>query len=263
MTYIMEACAENNIPFYVLDRPNPLSGKIEGPVLSKEYSSFVGMHEIPIRHGMTIGELAYQINESNWLKNGIKADLNVIKMQGWNRQMYFSDTKLDWISPSPNIPDNNSAILYSGLCLLEATNLSEGRGTKHPFQIIGSPWLNAKKVINLLNAKKIEGAEFSEISFIPKSIKGKSINPKYLGEHCKGIKISIIDKKKINPIEIALYILDEVHKEHPNNFKITSSDFFDKLYGSNKLRKHIESNNDINILIDNWLYFNNNKFLLY
>ncbi len=263
MTYVMEACAENNIPFYILDRPNPLSGKVEGPILNKKYSSFVGMHEIPIRHGMTIGELAYKINEKNWLMHGIKADLYIVKMKGWNRDMYFSDTKLNWIVPSPNIPNNDSAILYSGLCLLEATNLSEGRGTDAPFQIIGAPWLNAAKIINDLNSKNLEGVKFLETSFTPRSIAGKSINPKYLNEDCNGIKIIILDKEKINPLKISLYLLDIINQKHSKELKITSPDFLDKLYGSNDLRMCIESNDDINILMNNWINFNDSKFLLY
>ena len=263
LTYVMEACAESNIPLYVLDRPNPLSGIIQGPILKKEYSSFVGMHEIPIRHGLTIGELAYKINESNWLNDDVKADLHIIKMQGWDRTMFFSDTKLNWIPPSPNIPNIDSAILYNGLCLLEATNLSEGRGTDIPFQILGAPWLNADKIINVLNSKNIEGVKFLKTSFSPRSIKGKSSNPKYIDEYCNGIKIIILNKEIINPLKITLLLLDAVKKEHPNNFKITSSTFFDKLYGNDELRRCIESNNDINILIKSWVNSNNDKFLLY
>jgi uncharacterized protein YbbC (DUF1343 family)/Na+/proline symporter len=263
MTNIMEICALNNIPFYVLDRPNPISGKVEGPILDKAFSSFVGMHQIPIRHGMTIGEIALMINENDWLENELKSDLHIVKMQGWNRSMYFNDTNLIWVPPSPNIPNIQSAILYSGLCLFEGTNISEGRGTETPFEIIGSPWLNSEKIIEEIKYKNLEGVKVSKINFVPKSIKGKSLHPKYLNEQCNGIKITILDRKKINPIELALNLISIINKIHPEEFDFLEGDFIDKLYGSNDLRNHIVSNEDINVLINSWVKFNNEKYLLY
>ena len=112
MTHVMQACAENDVKLYILDRPNPLGGIIDGPILNVEHQSFVGMHPIPIRHGMTIGELAYMINESGWLKNNLKTDLYIIKMQGWNREMYYDETGLEFIPPSPNILDLETAFIF-------------------------------------------------------------------------------------------------------------------------------------------------------
>ena len=263
MTYVMEVCARHNIPFYVLDRPNPISGKIEGPVLNKEFSSFVGMHQIPTRHGMTIGELALLINENNWLQNGLKSDLHIVKMQGWKRNMYFNSMNQAWLPPSPNIPNLEAAILYSGLCLLEGTNISEGRGTSSPFEIIGAPWLNSEKIINEISNKDLDGFKISKTNFTPKSIIGKSLNPKYLNEKCNGLKIEIIDRDKISPVALALRLLSIIHKIHPNEFKFLESNFIDKLYGSSKLRKHILLNKDIELLINSWDNVNNDKFLLY
>ena len=263
MTNVMEICAKNKIPFYVLDRPNPISGKVEGPILDKEFSSFVGMHEIPIRHGMTIGEIALMINEEQWLEDGLKSDLHIVKMQGWNRDMYFYDTNLNWIPPSPNIPNIDSAILYSGLCLFEGTNISEGRGTKTPFEIIGSPWLNADKLIEEINFKNLKGLEVSKINFVPKSIKGKSLYPKYLNEQCNGISITVLNRELINPIELTLNLMSIIKKIHPEEFNFIEGNFIDKLYGSNNLRNSIMHNKDINILINSWTNFNNTKYLLY
>ena len=199
MTYMMKMCAELGIKFYVLDRPNPISGINNGPILDKNFSSFVGMHEIQIRHGMTIGELAYMINEEDWLSDEKKVDLYIIKMQGWNRSMYYDETGLLFNPPSPNIPDLETAILYSGLCLIEGTNLSEGRGTEFPFKQIGAPWLDASALLKQLNTYNHNGIKVEEVSFTPKSIPGKSKFPKYENVTCEGIKISILIKIKQNP----------------------------------------------------------------
>ena len=269
MTNVMEICAKNNIPFYIFDRPNPISGKIEGPLLDEEFSSFVGMHEIPIRHGMTIGELALMINENNWLKSDINSDLHIIKMQGWNRNMYFDDTNLNWIPPSPNIPNMNSAILYSGICLFEGTNISEGRGTLEPFEIIGAPWLNTKKIIKEINFKNLDGFNISEIIFIPRSIKEKSLKPKYLNQECNGLKVTILDRDKINPVELVLNLIEIINEVHPEEFKFLSTNFIDKLYGSDKLRNYILSDKKIELIMKDWknendrFKKNNSKFLLY
>ena len=132
---VMEAAAENGIPVLVLDRPNPLGGeKIEGPIMDIDYQSFVGYYPIPIRYGMTIGELAKMIVGEKWIR--AIPELDVIEMSGWDRSMYFDDTRLTWVKPSPNIPDIETAIIYSGMCLVEGTNISEGRGTDHPFKYI-------------------------------------------------------------------------------------------------------------------------------
>ncbi|MDB4859695.1 DUF1343 domain-containing protein, partial [Candidatus Marinimicrobia bacterium] len=237
--------------------------KIEGPMLNKEFSSFVGMHQIPTRHGLTIGELALLINEKNWLQNGLKSDLHIVKMQGWKRNMYFNSMNQAWIPPSPNIPNLEAAILYSGLCLLEGTNISEGRGTDSPFEIIGAPWLNSEKIINEISNEDLDGFKISKTNFTPKSIIGKSLNPKYLNEKCNGLKIEILDRDKISPIALALHLLSVIHKIHPNEFKFLKSNFIDKLYGSSKLRQHILLDKDVELLIKSWDNINNDNFLLY
>ena len=263
MTKVMKACALNDIPFYVLDRPNPISGKIQGPILDNNFSSFVGMHEVPIRHGMTIGEIALMINEKNWLDPKIKCDLHIVKMQGWNRNMYFDDTNQSWISPSPNIPDLETAILYSGLCLIEGTNLSEGRGTGKPFKVIGSPWLDSDKIIDEMKKYNFQGVKITKTSFVPKSIKGKSLKPKYMNEKCNAIEIKILDRDILDPIKLSIRLLDVIYKIHPYQFKFLDGNFIDKLYGSDKLRNYILNSNNIDLLFDNWITFENEEFLLY
>ena len=234
MTLAMESCAENGVKFLILDRPNSLRGdKIEGPVLKSEFSSFVGMHPIPVRYGITIGELAMMINEENWLKNGITADLEVIKMENWQRKMWFDETGLPWISPSPNIPNLETALVYAGTCLFEGTNISEGRGTKKPFLTIGLPQIHGEH-------KK--GKELSELcalvvskSFTPKSIPGKSEHPKYENQLCYGYEISVQDRDNFKPVEFGVKLLQEF-SQHPD-FQFLETNFIDKLWGSDNLRK--------------------------
>ena len=141
MALAMEAATENNIPFVVLDRPNPINGiQVEGNILENEFSTFVGLYPIVVRHGLTIGELANMFNEEGWLKNGVKADLKVIKLKNWDRGRWLDQTELPFIATSPNMPNLETATVYPGLCLLEGTNVSEGRGTDEPFLQFGSPW---------------------------------------------------------------------------------------------------------------------------
>ena len=269
MTNVMKACAEVGIPFYVFDRPNPIGGKIEGSILNDDFSSFVGMHPIPARHGMTIGELAYMINDSGWLGDNLFCDLHVVKMQGWDRSMYFEDTGLKWVAPSPNIPDNNTSLIYSGMCLIEGTNLSEGRGTESPFKQFGAPWLDADILKIRLDQLKLSGVKFSKIEFIPKSIPSKAAYPKFKDEVCHGLRIEVEDKNTIIPFDMAVNILNEVYKLHPDDFEFLSSNFIDKLFGSDELRDYVLSGKKLNILNEEWQndqkQFKNisSKFLLY
>ena len=212
------------------------------------------MHPIPIRHGMTIGELAYMINEMGWLGDNLKVDLNIIKMQGWSRSMYFEETGLKWVPPSPNIADVNTSIIYSGMCLIEGTNLSEGRGTDFPFLQFGAPWLDSETLLNNMNDMNLLGVEFLKVNFIPRFIPSKATYPKFINQECKGLKILIDDRSKINPILITIKILNEVKKIHPNEFKFLSSNFIDKLYGSDLLKNNINTGLNIDELIGNWKY---------
>ncbi len=261
MTKMMEVCAQLDIKFYVLDRPNPISGYVNGPILDKDFSSFVGMHRIPIRHGMTIGEIAYMINGENLLTDNI--DLYIVKMEGWNRNLYYNDLDLEFIPPSPNIPNLETAVLYSGLCLIEGTNLSEGRGTDFPFKLIGAPWLNVDLLLNNYKLNNYEGINIKKATFKPKSIIGKSISPKYENIICNGIEIEITDMKKARPLDFSINLINEIYLTHKNQFKFNSNNFIDKLYGSDIFRLCIEGGCDIDELIDSWEVINENKYLLY
>jgi uncharacterized protein YbbC (DUF1343 family) len=246
LTLIMEAAAENGIPIWILDRLNPMDNDIRGPVLDLKFSSFVGMHPIPIRHGMTIGQLARMINEEGWLENGNYADLKVIKYQGkpdkGDSEAAFNP------SPSPNMPDLETAWNYQGLCLLEGTNISEGRGTHSPFKLIGAPWIENENLLHALLPLLHKNDKVDTVSFIPRSIPGKSAYPKYENKICQGIKIQFLE----SPITWTVQLLQVLDLIYPDNFQFLQTNFIDKLYGTDELRLTINEKGDINKLITGW-----------
>ncbi len=226
MSLAMEAAAESNIPFYVLDRPNPIGDLVEGPVLDPALRSFVGMHPIALRHGMTVGELAQMFNDEGWLQTGpvespqiVKADLHIIKMEGWRREMLFDETGLPWISPSPNMTSPATALVYPGTCLLEATNFSEGRGTNLPFEKIGAPWLEANKLIDKLRGR-VSGVDLRPIDFIPMDIPGKARNPKFSGTGCRGIQIDVTQPHSFQAAAFGIHLLVALQELYPKKLVI-------------------------------------------
>ena len=246
MAYMMDAAAENDIPFIILDRPNPLGRKISGPILNKEFSSFVGMFPIPIRHGMTTGELAVMINSENWLPSGKKVELKIIEVSGWDKLPgYFT------VSPSPNILNYNSALIYNGMCLLEGTNISEGRGTEFPFTLFGAPWINGDELAKALNQLEFDGVSFESVSFTPLS-SAKSKWPKYENELCNGCQIILANSENYKPIYTATQIIIQISELYPERFKFLNTNFIDKLYGSKKLRLWVESPENTFNLFKDW-----------
>lgn len=201
----MEACSELGIPVWLLDRPNPIAPiSCDGPVLNREFFTFVGGAEIPLCHRMTIGEMALWIK-----KNELpECDLTVVKMQNWNRDMIYSDTGLPWVPPSPNLPTERSTVVYPGTVLIEALNISEGRGITTPFELFGAPWLDAVKAIDNLNSRKLPGVVFRQHNYIP------TFN-KYAGELCQGIFIHVINYKLFRPVETAFHIIDAIIEVSP------------------------------------------------
>ena len=229
LTLVMESAAENGIPFIILDRVNPLGHEIEGSILEMEFSSFVGMHPVPVRHGMTLGELAQMINGESWLENGMKADLNVIAYKGKIDEKVKAHAFN--VPPSPNMPNVETAWLYQGLCLLEGTNLSEGRGTDLPFKLFGAPWLDNKVLADKLQKFSSKSDKYELISFTPQSIPAAKY-PKYEGEECKGIRIITLE----HPLIWTIHLLQILQDQHPEKFKFLDTNFIDKLYGSDRLR---------------------------
>lgn len=197
MALAMEACAEAGVAFVVLDRPNPVGGVIrEGPVLRDGYESFVGLHPVPLRHGLTCGELARWLNE----ERGIGCELRVVECRGWERAMRWRDTGMPWILPSPNLPTPDSATVYPGMVLLEGTNLSEGRGTTKPFELFGAPWLDAREVVRKASGEIGPGAVLRPCSFQPTF-------QKHAGRVCQGAQIHVTDADAFRPVRAAVAIL--------------------------------------------------------
>lgn len=235
---VMETAGELGIPVLVLDRPNPIRGdRIEGPVLYMAYQSFVGYYPIPIQYGLTVGELAKMIVGENWIHP--TPHLEVIQVQNWERHLWYDETNIPWIKPSPNIPDLETAIIYPGMCLLEGTNVSEGRGTQSPFKQIGAPWINGTILAHELNKQNLPGVVFTPTAFTPENIPGMAMNPKYIGKECFGVKINISDRNSYKSVDVGVHIISAIHDSNPNEFQFKSS--INKLWGSEKLSIHLST----------------------
>ncbi len=252
MALSMEAAAEQGKTFIVLDRPNPINGiDVQGPVLDKAFASFVGLYPIPVRHGMTVGELATMFNEEGWLKNGVKARLKIVPMQGWQRAMWYDQTGLKFIKPSPNMPDLQTAAVYPGLCLLEGTNVSEGRGTHQPFLQFGAPWIDQKQFTDMLNGLSLPGVSFEPTVFTPVAIPGMSMHPKLKNRTCYGCRIQINDRDLLQPFDVGLAIVDAIYFLYPDNFT-WRSEHFDRLCGTDRIRRAIETQTPVREIARQW-----------
>jgi uncharacterized protein YbbC (DUF1343 family) len=252
MSYCMEACAEMGKKFIVLDRPNPIRGVyVDGPILEPRFKSFVGLHPIPVAHGMTVGELAKMFNDEGWLKNAVKADLTVVKMENYSRRMWFDQTGLPWVKPSPNMMTLKTAIVYTATCFIEGTNVSEGRGTQHPFEWIGAPWIDGEKLAKELNHYKLPGVKFEPISFTPTDIEKVTVDPKYEGEKCGGVYLNVYDREKFEPVKVGVYILYALKKLYPDKFKWRTAGQ-DRLWGTDKVRLMIDEGKKPDEIIKTW-----------
>jgi len=214
MGLAMQAAAENNKRFVVLDRPNPINGlTVSGPVLDEGRQSFTGFHRLPIRHGMTIGELARMIKADL----ALELELEIVQLEGWNRAGYFDTTGLPWINPSPNMRSLTEAILYPGIGLLETTNLSVGRGTDTPFELFGAPWLDGNQLARELKQLKLPGISFNAIRFTPDA-------SKFEGELCEGVSFRITDRKQFEPVRSGLEIAVQLRRLYPQQWEVESYD---------------------------------------
>jgi uncharacterized protein YbbC (DUF1343 family) len=253
MSLCMEAAAENNIEFMVLDRPNPITGMIvEGPVLKDEYKSFVGIHRIALRHGMTVGELAKMFNEEGWLANGIKAQLTVIPMENWRRNSWYGELGIQWIKPSPNMPSPMTALLYPGMGLLETCNISEGRGTAKPFENIGAPWLDNVNLAKILQESGISGVSIDTISYIPVDMPGAAMNPKYEGQLCHGLLLSVTDPRQFQSVAFGLHLICAAKKLHPDKFAWNSQRSPRLMFGNDETPVAIDAGQTAEQIIESW-----------
>lgn len=250
MANCMRAAARHGVHVLVCDRPNPVGGmEVEGPILQKPFASFVGQFPIPLRHGMTIGELARLFND----RFGIGCSLDVIPMQGWQRPMYYDATGLPWIIPSPNLPTLDSAIVYPGAVMFEGTQLSEGRGTTRPFELIGAPWIDGDRLAERMNARGLPGVHFRPVFFEPTF-------QKHARQTCGGCQIHVLDRNAFRPVRTAVELIDGFRRENPARFAWCEPPYeyererapIDLLYGSDALRRAIDSESGIAPLIASW-----------
>lgn len=248
MSLAMEAAAEKRIPYIVLDRPNPIRGTwVEGfnrddslrfRVDGSRYQA--GWQPIVIAQGMTVGELAQLFNEEGWLDGKVRANLTVVKMEGWKRVMWYDQTGLKiWVPPSPNLPTLESCVVYPGTCLFEGVNISEGRGTDKPFEIIGAPYINGAEWARALNASHLNGVRFEPVEFTPRSIEHVVANPKYEGQKCGGVYVRVTDREVYEPVKAAVTMLAIVKKLYGDKVQWSPSRI-NRLSGTPRLSKAID-----------------------
>ena len=248
----MESCAEQGVPFVLLDRPNPIRGlRCEGPVRELPLRSFVGWMPIPVTHGLTIGELARLWNEEGWLANGVRARLDVVPMKGWKREMWYDETGLAWLAPSPNMQRLSTATVYPGMCFVEGTSISEGRGTTSPFELVGAPWADPEKILRELEGFDTPGVSFSSEQFTPREIPGTASEPKYEDLLCEGIRISLVDRDAVEPVKLGVEIIAAFKRAHPKETELRNRRF-DILTGSSGVRKKLEANVHPNEICESW-----------
>ena len=238
MANCLKAAAAHGLPVVVCDRPNPIDGvTVEGPMLRTGFESFVGQYPIPMRHGMTIGELASLFNT----EFGLGAKLEVVKMEGWSRSSYGDETGLPWVLPSPNIPTVDSAVVYPGTVLLEGTNVSEGRGTTKPFEIVGAPWADPERLAADLNGRGLPGVYFRPVLFEPTF-------HKHAGQPCGGCQLHVTDRARFRSVETGVAVIDAIRVAGPRDFEWRHPPYeyehdkapIDILYGSAELRERLD-----------------------
>jgi uncharacterized protein YbbC (DUF1343 family) len=250
MANCMRAAARHGVRVVVCDRPNPVGGlAVEGAILRPECVSFVGQFPIPLRHGMTIGEIARLFNQ----EFSIGAALDIVPLDGWRRSMYFDETGLPWVMPSPNLPTLDSTTVYPGAVLFEGTMLSEGRGTTRPFELIGAPWIDGESLASAMNARDLPGVHFRATFFEPTF-------QKHAKQTCGGCQLHVTDRDAFQPVRTAVELIDGFRRQNPSAFAWRQPPYeyehdkwpIDILYGSVELRTTIDGGDDISPLIASW-----------
>ena len=250
LSYCMEAAKRSGKKVIVLDRPNPIGGEtVEGNLLKPDHASFVGRYPIPMRHGLTIGELACLFNDHF----GIGCDLRVVPMEGWRREMYFDGTALPWIPPSPNLPTPTAACVYPGQVIWEGTNISEGRGTTQPFELFGAPFIDTEKTLKAVGGRRQPGIILRPVAFEPTA-------NKWAGELCRGFQIHIQDRRRFRPYTVGLKLLKAIHHLNAGDFQWKAPPYeyefdkppFDLITGDPGIREAIERDEDIEAIEAGW-----------
>ncbi len=248
MANCMRAASRHGVQVIVCDRPNPIGGdEVEGERLREPWTSFVGQFPIPMRHGMTIGELARLFNAS------IGCNLEIVPLDGWRRSMYFDETGLPWIIPSPNLPTLDSAIVYPGAVLIEGTMLSEGRGTTRPFELIGAPWIDGERMAEILNGRGLTGVHFRPVYFEPTF-------QKHARQSCGGCQLHVTDRRTFAPLRTAVELIEAFRSASVDRFAWREPPYeyehdkepIDILYGSDRLRRTLDEGGSVQAFIDSW-----------
>ncbi|MCD9188043.1 MAG: DUF1343 domain-containing protein [Pyrinomonadaceae bacterium] len=250
MANAMRVCAKLKKKFYVLDRPNPIGGiKVEGNILELGHESFVGQYPIPMCHGLTVGELAELFNN----EFGIDCDLTVISMDGWEREFYYDETDCPWVLPSPNMPTVDTAVVFSGTVYFEGTQVSEGRGTTRPFEMIGAPYIDSKQLSGALNQLKLKGVKFRDINFLPTF-------QKHSNKNCGGVFVHITDREAFEPVISGIALVKTIHDLYKDEFRWKETPYeyvfdrnpFDVISGTLKTREQIETGVSIDDIKLSW-----------
>lgn len=255
MGYAMQAAAEAGIPFYVLDRPNPIGGEyIAGHVRKEGFESFVGLYPIPVAHGLTVGELALMIKGEAFLEGLEALDLRIVEMEGWDRSMRWPALGRDWRPTSPNIPDYETALVYLGTCFFEAVEASEGRGTRTPFTQVGAPWVNSADLIETLNAAGLAGVSFSAHSFTPVSIAGMSSNPRFKDQTLAGVQLQVSSVDAFDPLAVGIHLVHAFYHQAPADVQSTfiNDRWMGLLGGSDSLRDQLVAGATPAEIINSW-----------
>ncbi len=262
MSYVMEACAEQKIPVMILDRPNPNGWYVEGPVMEDAYRSFVGMHRVPVAHGMTIGEYALMVNGEGWLAGGKKCILDVVKCAGYEHNLTWTQTGLVWVPPSPNLSTEYSAYLYPMLCWFEGLKVSVGRGTAHPFEMLGAPWhrgyqheVEKDSILKLSPPSRLNmhGLEAEYLKFTPRSTPGKSLNPDFQDQKCYGVHFrNRVGGKDLFLAGIALLKNMEEESKNVGNNATVYQPSFNLLLGNNTMRTQLKQGKSETEIYQSW-----------
>lgn len=257
MGLAMQAAAEADLRFVVLDRPNPLGEYTSGFVLEPEHQSFIGRYPIPIAYGLTIGELARYIQDQALMSDLGALDLSVVPLKGWSRDMQWPDTGRQWTPPSPNLPTWETALLYPGMCFFEGVRVSEGRGTERPFLQIGAPWTSkaAQRVVDTLRAAKLSGISVDTTAFTPRSMPQAAPSPRFEGELVHGFELSVTDRHAVDPIRVGIHALHAMYEQAQvqgdTNF-VSRPEHLTRLAGTDRLLRHLRAGAAPDSIVASW-----------
>jgi uncharacterized protein YbbC (DUF1343 family) len=241
LAFLLEACAEHHLPLIVLDRPNPVTGLlIEGPLIEPQQQTFLGHGPLPLRYGLTLGELAHFYNR----ELNIGAALQVVTRRGWSRAHWYDETDLLWVPPSPGIPHFDTTVVYPGTCLIEGTNVTEGRGTPLPFEVIGAPWIDGEALAAEMNSQRLEGVRFRAVQFTPSEWK-------YPHQLCEGVQVHVTAREALRPVTMGLQIVRTLRDMYPGQFA-WRAEHFDSLIGNATTREQLERGVKVDTVTAAW-----------